>query len=35
VPRYVDIVQTLPLNAVGKVQKFVLRDSEKSLVEPK
>jgi acyl-CoA synthetase (AMP-forming)/AMP-acid ligase II len=35
VPRYVEIVETLPLNAVGKVQKFVLRDAEKSLVEPK
>jgi HIP---CoA ligase len=30
VPRYVDIVETLPLNAVGKVQKFILRDAEKS-----
>ena len=33
VPRYVDIVETLPLNAVGKVQKFVLRDAEQSRVE--
>jgi acyl-CoA synthetase (AMP-forming)/AMP-acid ligase II len=29
VPRFVDIVEALPLNAVGKVQKFVLRDAEK------
>jgi acyl-CoA synthetase (AMP-forming)/AMP-acid ligase II len=33
VPRYVDIVQNLPLNAVGKVQKFVLRDAEQSRLE--
>jgi acyl-CoA synthetase (AMP-forming)/AMP-acid ligase II len=30
VPRFVDIVETLPLNAVGKVQKFILRDAEKA-----
>ena len=26
VPRYVEIVEALPLNATGKVQKFILRD---------
>ncbi len=26
VPRYVEVVDTLPTNAVGKVQKFILRD---------
>jgi acyl-CoA synthetase (AMP-forming)/AMP-acid ligase II len=27
VPRYVEIVDALPLNATGKVQKFILRDT--------
>lgn len=30
VPRYVEIVQTLPMNAVGKVQKFILREEQKA-----
>jgi acyl-CoA synthetase (AMP-forming)/AMP-acid ligase II len=32
-PRYVDIVEALPLNAVGKVQKFVLRDAARAAAE--
>jgi acyl-CoA synthetase (AMP-forming)/AMP-acid ligase II len=35
VPRYVEIVQNLPLNSVGKVQKFVLRDEQNNMMETK
>jgi acyl-CoA synthetase (AMP-forming)/AMP-acid ligase II len=29
VPRYVEVVDALPMNAVGKVQKFILREDRK------
>jgi acyl-CoA synthetase (AMP-forming)/AMP-acid ligase II len=35
VPRHVEIVDALPMNAVGKVTKFVLREQARAARSPK
>ena len=34
VPRYVELLDALPMNAMGKVTKFVLREFAKSKLQP-
>ena len=33
VPRYVEVVDSLPMNPIGKVQKFILRQRASLLLE--
>ena len=32
VPRYIEVVEVLPRNAIGKVQKFILREKARAIL---